>query len=232
MPPTGLEFFVPPVKLPSFSSAKTLLVGNKVINNIIDIFANLPILKLFQTCLTRQISCSDNYYMGKNKTNYYDSSSLAESRTIDSNELNDIIENSAKGFDSILVTHLVRRFQLTILENNRKYQELIDFIEKIRHEKELDQDPFYKVSNALPLLTIEEQRKILDENYLSELEKLKAEQHFAQQIQIIITNDINRIKSLLGTLSNDKNIPESIISEINKIYDQIKSYKTVRNFNI
>ena len=71
--------------------------------------------------------------MGKNKTNYYDSSSLAESRTIDSNELNDIIENSAKGFDSILVTHLVRRFQLTILENNRKYQELIDFIEKIRH---------------------------------------------------------------------------------------------------
>ena len=170
--------------------------------------------------------------MAKNKTHYYDSSSLAESRTIDNNELSDILENSAKGFDPNLVTHLVRRFQLTMIENNRKYQELIDFIEKIRHEKELEQDPFYKVSNALPLLSVEEQRKILDENYLSELEKLKAEQHFAQQIQIIITNDINRIKSLLGTLSNDKNIPESIISEINKIYDQIKSYKTVRNFNI
>jgi len=169
--------------------------------------------------------------MGKNKLSYYDSSPIAKSRVIDKNEIEVIIENGAKGFDKELFLHLLSRVIITYQEHNRKYQELLDFIEKIRHDKVEESQPLNQVIAALSKLDENDQRKILDQNYLAELEKLKNEQHFAQQLQIIITNDINRIKSLLATLVNDKNIPEHILNEITKIYDQIKSYKTVRNFN-
>jgi hypothetical protein len=169
--------------------------------------------------------------MGKKKVNYYDFSPISKSRIIDKNEIEVILENDAKGFDQELVLHLLTRVLITYQEHHRKYQELIDFIEKIRHEKNLENDPYNQVIVALSKLNEDEQRKILDQNYLSELEKLKNEQHFAQQLQIIITNDINRVKTLLSGLITDESIPKHILIEINKIYDQIKSYKTTRSFN-
>jgi len=186
---------------------------------------------LYLIFLKSQINSTDNLFMGKNKIKYYDSSSFAISRIIDKNEIEIIINNKAKGFDSELVVHLLSRVLITYQEQNRKYQELLDFVEKIRHDKAEENDPVNLVISALSKLDENDQRKILDQNYLLELEKLKNEQHFAQQLQIIITNDINRIKSLLSTLVNNKNIPEHTLNEITKIYDQIKSYKTVRNFS-
>lgn len=167
----------------------------------------------------------------RNDPSPYDDSDSAASRPFRIDEVESLILDGGRIFarDRELVVHLLERVAATIKDHRRQITELHDDVDRIRAQRAETEHPVSRAAAALAALTPEEQRKLLDSNYLAALDNLEEERVRAERLQILAGNDINRVKMMLGTLATDTTLEASAREKVQDLLDKITAIRNAPN---
>ena len=161
----------------------------------------------------------------------YDDSESAASRPLRIDEVEALILDGGRLFvrDRDLVLHLLERVASTIRDHRRQIMDLHDDVDRIRAQRAETDHPLTRDAAALAVLDPEDQKKLLDSNYTAAVESLDAERSRAERMKLLAGNDINRVKSLLGTLALDPTLAPEARQRIQDVLDSITAIRNAPN---
>lgn len=169
--------------------------------------------------------------MQRNNTNIespYDDSEMAASRPLGLDEIEALMLDGGRLFErnKDRVRHLLERMSATIKDHQRRMSDLHDDVDRIRSERAGKEHPMARASAALSELDPEQQRKLLDINYISAVEELDRFRIEVENMRLLAINDINRVRLLLASLLNDKSLDNNSNEKIRALLDTINLIRT------
>jgi hypothetical protein len=177
-------------------------------------------------------SCAETAVVTRrNNPSPYDSSETAASRPLRIDEVEALILDGGRLFlkDRDLVHHLLERVAATIRDHRRQVMELHDDVDRIRAQRAETDHPLTRAAAALAALPPQDQKKLLDSNYIAALEALEAERERAQRMQLLAGNDINRVKSMLAALALEPGVGPETREKIHELVSKITAVRNAPN---
>lgn len=164
----------------------------------------------------------------KNNRPPYDDAEAAASRPLRLDEVEAFILDGGRLFerDKGRVVHLLHRVAATIRDHHRRYTELHDDVDRIRSRQEDRSHPMVRATEAIAALSPEEQRQLLDINYLAAVDRLEQEQATTERARLLAVNDINRVKVLVASLLSDPALPVDARGRLESLLGQINSLRS------
>jgi hypothetical protein len=83
-----------------------------------------------------------------------------------------------------------------------------------------------RATEAIAALSPEEQRQLLDINYLAAVDRLEQEQATTERARLLAVNDINRVKVLVSSLLSDPALPVDARGRLESLLGQINSLRS------
>jgi hypothetical protein len=161
----------------------------------------------------------------------YDDSEVAASRPLRLDEVEALLLDGGRIFerDRGRVVHLLQRIGVTIRDHHRRQTELNDDMDRLRAVQQDLAHPLNRATEALAALSPEEQRQLLDVNYLAALERLEQDRAAADQARLLAVNDINRVRLLVGTLTADATMPAEVRARLEAMLSQLNAMRSGSN---
>lgn len=158
----------------------------------------------------------------------YDDSEGAASRPLRLDEVEALILDGGRLFDRDRgrIVHLLHRVAATIRDHHRRYTELHDDVDRIRSRQEDRGHPMTRATEAIAALSPDEQRQLLDINYLAAVDRLEQERASAEQARVLAVNDINRVKLLVASLVADTNLDTEVRARLEMLLTQLNSLRS------
>ncbi len=123
------------------------------------------------------------------------------------------------------VVHLLQRVASTIRDHHRRYTELHDDISRMRSRQEDETDPMNRANAAIAALNPDQQRQLLDINYLAALDRLEVERQATERARLLAANDLNRVKLLVSTLASDSSIDPTVRTRLEELAGQLAALR-------
>lgn len=158
----------------------------------------------------------------------YDDSEQAASRPLRLDEVEALLLDGGRVFsgDRDRVVHLLQRVAATLRDHHRRYTELNDAIDRIRAEQADRSHPLTRAAEAIAALSPEEQKQLLDLNYLAALDRLEEERASAERTRLLAVNDVNRVKVVVGMMLADPSTTPEVKTRLEELLAQLNSLRS------
>jgi hypothetical protein len=83
-----------------------------------------------------------------------------------------------------------------------------------------------RATEAIAALSPEEQRQLLDINYLAAVDRLDQERAAAEQARVLAVNDVNRVRLVVASLLEDKALPVESRGRLESLLVQLNSLRS------
>lgn len=139
---------------------------------------------------------------------HYDTSAAQRDTALRADEVEALILNGGAVLlkDQAALLHFLHRVAATLRDQRERVSRLQEDVGRIRTERSDARRPMSRAMEALNELTPDEQRQLLDQRFVAEIEKLRAAQQRAELEQAGARNEVNRARLILAELLNDSNV--------------------------
>jgi hypothetical protein len=122
--------------------------------------------------------------------------------------------------DKEAVQTFLYRVNATVKELQNQIKSLTFEMEKIRSAHGVGEHPVQRALNAINELTPDQQKEILDRNYVKAVEELEAEKQDLMLTRTAAKSQANRVKLMLGQLLHE-DMPQASRLKIQEMLDQM-----------
>jgi len=168
-------------------------------------------------------------YVSRENHNPFDFSGVSVNRPLRLDEVEAMVLDGGRMFfkDRERVVHLLERMAATIKDHGRRMSELHDDVDRIRAERSENEHPITRASAALAELDLEQQAKLLDNNYIAAMERVQEDQARADRMLLLAVNDVNRVRLLLAGLKDDVSLSTDAQEKIDTLLAHLPPVRNV-----
>ena len=168
-------------------------------------------------------------YVSRENHKPYDFSGVSVNRPLRLDEVEAMVLDGGRMFfkDRERVVHLLERMAATIKDHGRRMSELHDDVDRIRAERSENEHPITRASAALAELDLEQQAKLLDNNYIAAMERVQEDQGRADRMLLLAVNDVNRVRLLLASLKDDVSLSTDAREKIDTLLTHLPPVRNV-----
>lgn len=139
---------------------------------------------------------------------HYDDSPPARERPLQLDEVEALILNGGQ----VLVDkpgripHFLGRVAASLRDHRERLARLQADVDRIRVDKDRQRQPVVRAMDALNALDAQQQRQLLDANYLAEMDRLATAREQAELAKAAARNDLSRTQLVLAELAADEQL--------------------------